>query len=386
MVNNQQLALLQQGINSWNHWREENPEIWPQLVGADLHSCNLSGANLMGADLRQVNFSGANLSGAYLSEADLFEADLSYTNLSEAYLFEANLNRSNLNGADIQNAYLARADLRGAYLIGANLSGADLRGAYLIGANLSDVNMQGASLIQADLQGADFRGANLAGASLIGSRLLKTNFDHANLSDCFIYGISAWGLNLEGANQSNLIITLPNQPSIAIDTLDVAQFIHLFLDNPSLRDIIYKINSKIVLILIGLRPPEKQELLEVIRQEIRRYGYLPVVFDFKKLASRDVATTILNLASISRFAIADITNAKSIVSELQRIVAQLPFVPIQPIAQILNKEHLMFDAFQKYPSVLPTYYYDNIENLLTSFSQKVIIPVETMAKKLENNK
>jgi uncharacterized protein YjbI with pentapeptide repeats len=54
MPNNEHLALIKQGIDAWNNWRQQNDWIDPDLSGA-----NLSGADLSGADL-----SGANLSGA----------------------------------------------------------------------------------------------------------------------------------------------------------------------------------------------------------------------------------------------------------------------------------------------------------------------------------
>jgi Pentapeptide repeats (8 copies) len=52
------VAQLRKGAVSWNAWREENPEIYLDLYGADLRGENLSGANLSGA-----NLSGANLHG-----------------------------------------------------------------------------------------------------------------------------------------------------------------------------------------------------------------------------------------------------------------------------------------------------------------------------------
>jgi pentapeptide repeat protein len=48
----------------WNEWRNENPDMNPDLGGEDLHAANLSGA-----DLRLANLSGADLSQADLSGA-----------------------------------------------------------------------------------------------------------------------------------------------------------------------------------------------------------------------------------------------------------------------------------------------------------------------------
>ena len=53
--------LKNQGVMAWNKWRDENPDIKPDLRGADLS----------GADIRNVNLMGANLSGAKLRDARL---------------------------------------------------------------------------------------------------------------------------------------------------------------------------------------------------------------------------------------------------------------------------------------------------------------------------
>ena len=62
MANPEHLKILEQGVEGWNKWRKENPDVRPDLIEA-----NLEGANLSGAHLRVANLEGANLSGANLS-------------------------------------------------------------------------------------------------------------------------------------------------------------------------------------------------------------------------------------------------------------------------------------------------------------------------------
>ena len=50
-------------------------------------------------------------------------------------------------------------------------------------------------------------------------------------------------------NQTNLIIDPPRMSSITVDNLEVAQFIHLLINNEKIRDVIDAITSKMVLIL-----------------------------------------------------------------------------------------------------------------------------------------
>ena len=48
MANEKHVALLRQGVNVWNAWREKEPSIRPDLRGADLRGAILSGAGLSG--------------------------------------------------------------------------------------------------------------------------------------------------------------------------------------------------------------------------------------------------------------------------------------------------------------------------------------------------
>jgi uncharacterized protein YjbI with pentapeptide repeats len=65
MANTQHVDMLQQGMQVWNEWRKQNPDIRADLSGADL-----SGINLTGANLSKVKLSRANLSRTTFSEAD----------------------------------------------------------------------------------------------------------------------------------------------------------------------------------------------------------------------------------------------------------------------------------------------------------------------------
>ena len=52
MANPEHLKILNQGVEAWNEWREENPEARPDLTKADLFKANLSGAELIETTLR----------------------------------------------------------------------------------------------------------------------------------------------------------------------------------------------------------------------------------------------------------------------------------------------------------------------------------------------
>jgi len=46
MANPEHLARIKQGVSIWNNWRNENPELRPDLGGSDLRELNLRGAQL----------------------------------------------------------------------------------------------------------------------------------------------------------------------------------------------------------------------------------------------------------------------------------------------------------------------------------------------------
>ena len=236
----------------------------------------------------------------------------------------------------------------------------------------------------AEFRWANLNDANLSGADLIGASLVNTNLSGADLAGCSVFGISAWKLNLEGAKQSNLIISDYGEPVITLDNLEVAQFMYLLLHNEKIRHVIDTITSKVVLIL-GRFTPERKAVLDAIRDELRNRDYLPVLFDFDKPSSRDLMETISTLAHMARFVIADITDAKSIPQELQRIVPDLPSVPIQPLIASSDYEYGMFEHFRRYPWVLDTYQYHSQDELLDALQEKVIDPAETKAKELTGN-
>lgn len=215
-------------------------------------------------------------------------------------------------------------------------------------------------LSERDLRGIDFRGvglfkANLArsdlrGANLRQSILIKTVLDGADLTGAHVYGASVWNVSLEQAVQRDLVITDPLEPTITLDNLEVAQFIHLLLRNSTIREVINTITAKAVLIL-GRFAPERKAVLDALRDQARRKNLLPIVFDFQGPSSRDTTETVRTLAHLARFVIADLTSPASVPHELQAFVPDLR-VPVAPIIETGERPYSMFNNLRKYPWVL----------------------------------
>jgi hypothetical protein len=88
-----------------------------------------------------------------------------------------------------------------------------------------------------NLSGANLSEASLSGANLQAATLVNTDLRGGDLRGCRIYGVSAWGLKLEGAKQQNLVITRPDEPTITVDNIEVAQFVYLLLHNEKIREV-----------------------------------------------------------------------------------------------------------------------------------------------------
>ncbi|MDQ3743944.1 MAG: toll/interleukin-1 receptor domain-containing protein [Acidobacteriota bacterium] len=131
MANPEHLEILKQGVEAWNKWRREHPNVHPDLSDADL-----IGANLYGADLIAANLVNVNLRETYLRGAEI------------AFSF---LGRANLIGADLTDADLRYADFSGAKLINADLTYADLSHASLSGADFTDARLDFTTLADTDL-------------------------------------------------------------------------------------------------------------------------------------------------------------------------------------------------------------------------------------------
>ena len=342
MASDEQLTVIRAGVKAWNEWRETHRRVAVELQGADLTKGSLRAAAL-------------------------------FTRRGVAP-------RTNLRDTVFASAHLARADLYDADMTGSYLVGANLQRAKLEKATLAEADLTGANLSKADLRDTDLRGAVLRGANLQQAQLVRTKLDGADLTAASVYGISVWNVSLVGAIQSNLIVTPDPEPPITVDNLEVAQFVYLLLDNRSLRHVIDTITTKVVLIL-GRFKPERKAVLDALRDALRQRDYLPVLFDFEKPAGRDTVETVSTLAHLARFVIADLTDAKSVLQELQRIVPDLPSVAIQPIILSTQHEPGMIDHFKNYVSFLPLYRYASPERLLLMLDTRVIDPAERWAKR-----
>jgi hypothetical protein len=331
MANLDHINIFTQGVEVWDRWREEHPEIMPDLSGKIFlkDDCWPSDKNLVassstlqrGIDFSYSNLSGTKFHGFYFAKATFFHANLSGAKFSDVCLTEASFRNANLSKAEI---------------------------------------------IRCNLEYSDLRDADLTDSILDG---------------CGIFGIASWGVKGVPKNQFHLRITKDSESDITVSNLEIARFISLVLKNEKIKDFIETTTSKFVLI-VG-RFNGRKKILDAIWNELWMHNYLPVLFEFKKPSSRDLSETILTLAGMARFIIADITDPHSVPDELRQIAPVLPSVPVKPLLQKGHKAYALFNSIQRHSSVLPIFEYENVDSILADFKRDIIEPAEIKAKELQ---
>ncbi|MCR9246120.1 MAG: pentapeptide repeat-containing protein [bacterium] len=345
------LAILDKGVDEWNAWRRDNPNIRPQLVGANLH-----GANLAGFDL-----SGANISDWHHS-----------TNLRDA----------TLTGANLQNAEIQSAVLLEANLDDVNAEGAVLRRATLRNASCRNANFRRAHLQESELTGTHFEGADFTEAWLARAAIYDTYFAGAKLVDCYVAGVSAWDVHMDGAIQSGLNISRsfsdeeneekPGE-SITVDDIEVANFVHMVKENAKLQNLLNAGSAKAVLILGRFTPPDRKAVLDELRIKLRAHDLVPMIFDFDRPDDKDYTETVQAMASISRFVVVDLTQPKSTPLEVQALGINFK-VPMVPIFDVTKDKFpfAMFENLQIFPWVLPVLEYQGKDDLIDVLKAAIV--------------
>jgi hypothetical protein len=129
-----------------------------------------------------------------------------------------------------------------------------------------------------------------------------------------------------------------------------------------------------VLILGRFADDKRKAILDSLRNSLREYNLLPIVFDFDRPIDRNITETIKTLAGISYFVIADVTSPKSSPLELQAIIPdyQIPVVPI-----IQNGElpfSMINDLRTQHSGLLDPLSYDSEETLIRILKSAIIDP------------
>lgn len=379
MADPDHLARLKQGVVEWNRWRAATNHAVADLSGADL-----AGARLRDADLLRVNLAGANLTRAQLENAHLKEGSLTGAILTGANFEHVNARDANFDDVAAEGAKFEVATLRGATFRRARLAGARFHRAYLRDTDFSGADLTNAWLRFATLEGARCEGADFSGADLRNASLVDTNLKGANLTDVHVFGVSAWNVETDEATRQDLIVALRSGPGAAplrAHELHTAQLLALMLDGDGVRRVINSVGSRLVLILGSFAPPEKA-ILDGLREGLQRRGYVAVTFDFVRPTDLDYLETVVTLAGMALFVIADFTNAKEVRAEVAQTRAQFRRVPIIPIALQGTQLPVTLANYFSAEEILSLPRYRDLDDLLAMLDASIIAPAEALVARV----
>lgn len=317
-------------------------------------------------DLRYFHFDERDLSATRFEHANFANATAYRASGAPRFSY-CNLTRSKWNRAELSNAQFHQCNLHEATFSRTSLQDADFSGC----------DLRHVSFRRAQLQGANFAGVDLRHADLT-----EAHCDAAIFTGAKVYGTSLWNLKGTPGDQSDLVISHEHDPRLTVDNLEMAQFIHMLVDNRKVRDAIDSITAKVVLIL-GRFSKDRLPVLQRLRTELRARNLTPILFDFDKPASKDTTATVDLLARMARFIIADLTDPSSIPHELATIIPHLRTTPVQALRELGTEGYSMFKDFEKYPWVLPLHEYRSPEWLIANI-WTVVEPANEAASKLRH--
>lgn len=116
MANEEHVAILKQGAEAWNKWRERHPDVRPDLAGASLNRkifrrFDFGSAALTGADFSYTQLSRCHLGGAQLDFCDLRDSRIEHSDLTGANLFNTHFADTVFSHVNIGQTVFGRNDL-----------------------------------------------------------------------------------------------------------------------------------------------------------------------------------------------------------------------------------------------------------------------------------
>ena len=346
------------GYLKWSEWRKEKQVAKPNLKNADLNK----------VELLKYDFNNADFEGANLKDAKLIHCEFMGSNLKDVNLENANCSFSNFTKAILNNANFTSAQLINTTMIECICNNAKFIDASIVQnlsgkSDFSNCDFTASKIVLTNLVGCNLRETKFIDCYLNGSNLSRANLDNSTIKNSTIYGVSAWDLSTEGCLQENLtIINHYNDSVLTVDDLEIANFIYLITNNSKIANAIDSLTTKVVLIL-GRFTDDRLETLKYIKSILRKKDYVPVLFDFQKPDRRDLTETIGIIGRLSKFIVADLTDAKSIPQELSELIPNNPSLTIYPIIHNDQREYSMFEHWQGFSSVKDIFKYEKDSDL-----------------------
>ncbi len=358
-----------------------NTDIHIELVGYKFGSAVLQTGHFVNISFIKCSFEHSDLDQAYIKNCKFIDTTIKESTFRGAIIENCEFTTSDRNNraivknnnftlAIIRNSKFRNADCKESNFSCQMLENIDFQDAILKKSIFSEAKLKGVIFDSADISQAIFKNCKIEDSSFLGSIIEGTLFWKCTRL------IAAYG-----NEQKNLVIR--RNPALTLDSIETAQFISM-IEQERLDEIINEVTSKVVLI-IGSFSDGHKLTLDLIREHLKTLDWVPVIFDFRIPYTRDVTETITLLARISKFIIADLTDAKSVQQEIAAIAPHIA-VPIAPIVHGNKKVFSMFRDYWKYEWILSEFRYDNVDHLIANFENQIMAKAIRKAESLNNRK
>jgi len=159
------------------------------------------------------------------------------------------------------------------------------------------------------------------------------------------------------------------------------------MDGMNFGEIMSELSKRRVLIL-GRFTDRRKKILEAIKQHLSKHPnqYIPELFTFEKPDNRDLTESIIGFAALSRFIIADLSEPKSVQSELQAIVPNFLSIPVVSIINKTGRVYATYSSIERRENVIkPSIRYDNLVDLLEKLDKSIVPKAEEKIAEIHRN-
>ena len=159
------------------------------------------------------------------------------------------------------------------------------------------------------------------------------------------------------------------------------------MDGMNFGEIMSELSKRRVLIL-GRFTDRRKKILEAIKQHLSKHPnqYIPELFTFEKPDNRDLTESIIGFAALSRFIIADLSEPKSVQSELQAIVPNFLSIPVISIINKTGRVYATYSSIERRENVIkPSIRYDNLVDLLEKLDKSIVPKAEEKIAEIHGN-
>ena len=226
------------------------------------------------------------------------------------------------NSVDFSGIQLNNVSIYNAFAEGLNVQNATITGCHFEEGDFSRANFSNTIFINTKfnktiLTDASFNGATFINCNLNRANLANADFSLKEIRETVVYGISAWDLKTTPEmKQSKLVIEksyelysdiiASGRIPMMVDDIEMAQFVYYLSSHKKMRNMINILNSKGVLLLGQFRDGGLERLYKLM-DWLKERNYTPMLFDFDRPENLDYTETVITMAGLSKFILADLS-------------------------------------------------------------------------------